>query len=209
MLPKISKILKILGDICIGVTILICLIFSVFTIPRLFGISPFVVKSGSMEPEISTGSVVFTNTHDTDIKIGDVVTYRLSAGENKGVFVTHRVSNINQKQNLIQTKGDHNDYADGWLEESDVLGTVMFHVPAIGFLLDRLQKKGFVILAIWVFVINALLIMIPYLLDMQNNKDTAEESPSKIRVTSRNGNASQTEDILLYNKVKVTSRNAG
>lgn len=186
MLSKISKAFKILGDVCIGVTILICLIFSVFTVPRFFGITPFVVQSSSMDPEIPTGSVVFTNTKDTDIVIGDVITYSLSTGENTGVFVTHRVNDINKERGLIQTKGDNNDHPDGWLEQSAVTGTVLFHVPKAGFLLERLQEKGFVILAIWVFVINALLMILPYILDMLNHNEMIKKETYKVKVTSCN-----------------------
>lgn len=185
MLSKISKVLKILGNVCIGLTILICLVFSVFTIPRFFGITPFVVQSGSMDPTIPTGSVVFTNTNDTDVVVGDVITYSLSTGTNTGVFVTHRVNDINETRGLIQTKGDNNDHADGWLEKSAVTGTVLFHVPKAGFLLNHLQEKGFVVLAIWVFVINALFMILPYILDMLVHDGALEKETIKVRVTSR------------------------
>lgn len=175
MIAKISKLLKILGNVCVGLTIFICLVFSVFTVPRLFGIIPFVVQSSSMEPGIPTGSVVFTNANDTDVAVDDVITYSLSTGENTGVYVTHRVYDINEERGLIQTKGDNNDHPDGWLEKSAVTGTVLFHIPKAGFVLDRLQEKGFVVLAIWVFVINIILMVIPQILDaLDGEKDNQE-----------------------------------
>lgn len=47
---------------CIGNTVLgLMLVMAlVLLIPGLFGIRPYVVYSGSMEPEIPTGAVVFT-----------------------------------------------------------------------------------------------------------------------------------------------------
>ncbi len=182
MLSKISKLLRILGDICIGLTVLICLIFSCFTVPRLFGITPFVVQSSSMEPGISVGSVVFVNTNDTDVEVGDIITYSLSMGEDSGIFITHRVSDMNEERGLIQTKGDANDHVDGWLDRSAVTGTVMFHIPKVGFLLGSLQEKGFIICAIWVFVINMLFMILSYIVDtisrthnIKNKKGKDEE----------------------------------
>lgn len=179
----LSKILKTAGNIFIGITVFICLIFSVFTIPRFFGVTPFVVQSSSMEPEIPTGSVVFTNTNDKDVETGDIITYSLSTGEDTGVFITHRVHDTNAEKGLIQTKGDANDNADGWLEKEAVMGTVMFHIPEAGFLLEHLQEKGFVLLAIWVFTINALLLILPYILDIA--KDNRMSKKFKVRVSSR------------------------
>lgn len=47
---------------CIGNTVLGLMLVTalVLLIPGFFGIRPYVVYSGSMEPEIPTGAVVFT-----------------------------------------------------------------------------------------------------------------------------------------------------
>lgn len=179
MVRKISKCLKVLGNLCIGITILICLVFSAFTVPRCFGITPFVVQSSSMEPAITTGSVVFTDTKDTDVAVNDVITYSLSTGENTGVFVTHRVYAVDEEQGLIQTKGDNNDSPDGWLDKSAVTGTVRLHIPKIGFLLNSLQEKGFVVVAIWVFVINVLVMGASHITDMIISQSEKKENESE------------------------------
>lgn len=46
----------------------------VLLIPGLFGIRPYVVYSGSMEPEIPTGAVVFTKEGEFFRK-GDIITF--------------------------------------------------------------------------------------------------------------------------------------
>lgn len=164
-LAKASGIIREISNICVIFTVIICLVFSIFTIPRLFGISPFVVQSASMEPAIPTGSVVFVDTKDTDPAEGDIITYSLSVGGDKGVFVTHRVNKIDAKNGLIQTKGDNNDNADGWLDKSAVTGTVIKYIPWCGFVLDALQQAGFVLIAVWMLVINLILMMVPSILD--------------------------------------------
>lgn len=58
----------------------------VLLIPGLFGIQPYVVYSGSMEPEIPTGAVVFTKEGEFSPKKGDIITFH-----NGDTVVTHRV----------------------------------------------------------------------------------------------------------------------
>lgn len=78
---------KAFGRIVLILTVVIALVASVFAVPKLFGINPYVVLSGSMEPQIHTGAIAFVNTKDTAVKVGDVVTYRLANDE----LVTHRI----------------------------------------------------------------------------------------------------------------------
>ena len=66
---------KAFGRIVLILTVVIALVASVFVVPKLFGINPYVVLSGSMEPQIHTGAIAFVNTKDTAVKVGDVVTY--------------------------------------------------------------------------------------------------------------------------------------
>ena len=72
---------KAFGRIVLILTDVIALVASVFVVPKLFGINPYVVLSGSMEPQIHTGAIAFVNTKDTAVKVGDVVTYRLANDE--------------------------------------------------------------------------------------------------------------------------------
>ena len=73
---------------CIGNTVLgLMLVMAlVLLIPGLFGIRPYVVYSGSMEPEIPTGAVVFTKEGEFSPKKGDIITFH-----NGDTVVTHRV----------------------------------------------------------------------------------------------------------------------
>ena len=151
------KLAKAYNTAVLTVTAAALLFVGAFTVPRLFGVYPFVVQSSSMEPAIPTGSVVFVNTKDSDMEAGDVVTFGLSAGEGKGkgVYVTHRIYRIFEEEDLIQTKGDANNAPDGYLEKGAVLGKAFLRVPRIGFLLDYLQKRhGYIILAVLVCGLN-------------------------------------------------------
>lgn len=80
-------------------------------LPGVFGIKPAVVLSGSMEPQIQTGDLIFL--HDTDpmtLKKGDVICY-LSSGK----AVTHRIVGVTageDGQPRYVTQGDANNAED-------------------------------------------------------------------------------------------------
>lgn len=165
LIEKLSRVVKVIANVVFILTLVVGLIFSIFTVPRLFGVKPFVVQSASMEPTIPTGSVVFVNTKNVYVEVDDIITFSLAVGEDKSVFVTHRAYDISD-DGLIQTKGDNNDAPDGWLEPSAVTGTYLFHIPWCGFVLDQLQDYGFVLVTIWVFVINVMLAMLGKILEL-------------------------------------------
>ena len=107
------------------------------------GITVDIVLSGSMEPGIKTGGIVFTDTTQVEPEPGDIITYKL--GE---TFVTHRV--IRKEKEKYITKGDANDREDALpVSESQIRGTVVFALPWLGYLAALLkQKTVFMILAL-------------------------------------------------------------
>lgn len=99
------------------------------------GISVYAVLSGSMEPEIPTGGLVFTNTKDKTPREGDIITYRL--GE---VLVTHRV--VGKENGAYITRGDANNGADpAAVEPEQIVGTVTGSVPFLGYAAVFLKQK--------------------------------------------------------------------
>ena len=107
------------------------------------GISVDSIMSGSMEPVLRTGGIVFTDTKERRPEIGDIVTYQV--GETR---VTHRV--IRKEKEKYITKGDANDREDALpVSESQIRGTVVFALPWLGYLAALLkQKTVFMILAL-------------------------------------------------------------
>lgn len=106
-------------------------------VPRAFGYTPYAVLSGSMEPELPVGSMVFVrHVEPTDIAVGDNVTFYRS----DGAVVTHQVYEIDPVAQTIGTQGIANKNADGIIMHdaeytpfSRVIGIVSFCVPCLGF----------------------------------------------------------------------------
>ena len=86
--------MKIIKKIINVLTTLIIVVGGIFLVLYLFGIVPYVILSGSMEPTIKTGSLCFINkkVDVQEIKKKDVIAFKLD----DGTLVTHRVDKINK-----------------------------------------------------------------------------------------------------------------
>jgi signal peptidase len=122
----------------IAVTILGILFVGVFVVQAVPGIvgadASYVVLSGSMEPEISSGDAVIVNSVDpADIESGDVITFVRS---DESTPVTHRVVEVVETEDglAFQTKGDANDDPDPALVPAEnVTGEVWVVLPYVGY----------------------------------------------------------------------------
>lgn len=119
------------------------------------GIRPFIVMSGSMEPEISTGSLCFVNSrsHIEDVKEDDIINYSLLDS-----YITHRVVRVSDEG--IITKGDANSTEDiGIVTEENFYGEVMFSIPVMGYVFFFIKKEIIPISASLIILAAALEIM--------------------------------------------------
>ncbi|MPZ49286.1 MAG: signal peptidase I [Dehalococcoidia bacterium] len=110
--------------------------------PRVMGLEGLVVLTGSMEPEIPVGGMVFIKDVDPNsIHTGDVITY----GE-ASISTTHRVVEVvNDPVDglLFRTKGDNNDAVDTLpVLAASVRGKASFTLPQVGYLVDALKDRG-------------------------------------------------------------------
>lgn len=94
---------------------LMLIVAMVLLLPGLFGIRPYVVYSGSMEPKIPTGAVVFTKEGAYSPETGDIITFH-----NEDTVVTHRV--VKKEEGTFITKGDRQQE-----RRSDSCGKVADH----------------------------------------------------------------------------------
>lgn len=114
---------------------------------RMAGICPYAVLSGSMEPEIPAGGMVFTDMRKREPKAGDVITYRIEK-----TTVTHRV--VRLEDGFYVTKGDANLEEDAvTVLPSRVVGTVCFSLPFLGYVVSYLQNRMILSLVIVVYIL--------------------------------------------------------
>lgn len=111
------------------------------------------VQSGSMEPTIPTGSVVFVDNVapsqvDERVAEGDVITYA-DDGRN---LITHRVVEKHTAETSVRftTKGDANENVDPEpVYRQDVVGEVMFSVPLVGYVIAFAHTGYGFLLLVW------------------------------------------------------------
>ena len=128
-----------LGTVCsvfgLALLLLVILICLPLTVPRMFGYELYAIVSGSMEPAIPVGSVVYAKEISPgEIAAGDVIVFY--GGHDSTTVITHRtVENHLEEQELL-TKGDANEGNDMLpIAYHNVIGKVALSIPLLGFLL--------------------------------------------------------------------------
>lgn len=104
-------------------------------IPTVFGWGNAVVVSGSMEPELPVGSLLWIHKQDSYFP-GDIVTY----AEENGTLVTHRLVSVDA--DTAVTKGDANNAEDSPIDVKQIRGKVTAVWPGIGNLLLILKSPA-------------------------------------------------------------------
>lgn len=153
--PLFKKIARVVYWIILGILIIVgtLSLMSSRGIPKNFRI--LVVRSGSMEPAIKTGSLVFVRPSE-EYDVGDAITFNKI---NTREPVTHRINQIEEAEGIkiYTTKGDANDTKDlDKILGGQIIGKVFFHTSYFGYVITYTRTTtGFIIL----IVIPALLII--------------------------------------------------
>lgn len=144
-------------NIFLSLSILIILPMVVFTLissktNALAGIQSFVVLTGSMEPNISTGSVIYTKPEASYVK-GDAIAFKQADRT-----ITHRIIAIDKTGEFV-TKGDANNTADSDTVSKDkIVGKEVFSLPYLGYFIRFLSTlQGFTL-----FIVAPVLIFIAF-----------------------------------------------
>lgn len=127
----------------------------------------FVVVSGSMEPAIRSGSVVFVKpVTPSSIKKGDIIAF--TSPSNPKDTIIHRVDSISSIDPLLfKTKGDNNNAVDNWdVMGVSVKGLYFAAIPFLGYIGAFVrQPLGFGL----IIVLPALLFIISQVINIKKN----------------------------------------
>lgn len=137
--------------------------FVIFAVPQVVGAQQsYVVLSSSMSPTIHAGDVVVVDgVSPEDVGEGDVITFEPPADHQIDAnLVTHRVVEVVERDDgrYFRTKGDANEEPDQALVPGgNVVGTVQFHIPYIGYVIQFASSDRGILL--FVVVPAALLVV--------------------------------------------------
>ena len=144
---------------------------------RLIGLEPYVVLSGSMEPNYHVGSLIYVKSVDhKELKVGDPITYMIS----ENAVVTHRIVGVlpdEDDPDTIRyfTKGDANNVPDGTaVHYKNIIGKPVFSVPYLGYVANYIQKPPGMYVALSAGAVLLLLVFLPDILWDQKKKDQTQ-----------------------------------
>lgn len=125
----VSTICSTMGTILLIIIVLCCI---PLTLPRVMGYQIYSVVTGSMEPEIPVGSIVYVKSiAPEELQEKDIIAFY--GGRDTNAIITHRVVKNNVISGQLTTKGDANNTEDmNPVDYSDVIGIVEYTLPKVG-----------------------------------------------------------------------------
>ena len=160
--------MKFLKEIFIKIIYVFLLIYLIIFIPKLFGYNPLVVISGSMEPTLKVGGLLYYEEIDiNDFKEKDILVYEL-----KDHIISHRV--VEHLDNGFITKGDaNNSYDSSIVNDNQVLGRgTNWSIPLLGYYADFIFRHKYILKIL--LSIGIIDLFVDYLIkrkDRQNEKE--------------------------------------
>ncbi len=136
-MTKILKIVRGCGRFLLGAMLTSSVV--VFIIlglgPRTGAYRSLTVLTGSMDPAIPAGSVLFvTPQQPSEVRVGQIITYHIPVEDHR--VVSHRVVEVfaSGQHPVIRTKGDANEAPDPWVArvEDSKVWRVRAVVPYVG-----------------------------------------------------------------------------
>lgn len=110
-----------------AVAVVLLLIMTVY-VPPLFGLQVYEVGSGSMEPELKTGALVFVRQGQF-IQEGDIIAFQLKGQ----ACCVHRCIAVGEDGTYV-TKGDNNDEPDVRpVSQEEIIGKAVWSVPYMAY----------------------------------------------------------------------------
>ncbi len=155
---KRNKILNKWLEFGINGFFIICiLLFITINTVQFLGMNLYIVRSGSMEPKILTGSLCMINMKYPYEKIqcGDVIAF-----ESGNTLVLHRV--IQRTDEGLITKGDNNQVDDGMTTtEENYVGKNLGTIPYLGYFVFWIQtrrgKLMFAVVLMFIMILEILM----------------------------------------------------
>ena len=125
----IATICSVIGTILLIIIIAACI---PLTVPKAMGYQLYTVVSGSMEPAIPTGSLVYIKyVEPKEIAEGDVIAFYGSDAD--GSIITHRVVSNSTAMGQFITKGDANEENDmNPVTYNQYMGKMVRSIPKVG-----------------------------------------------------------------------------
>lgn len=161
---KKKKRQDIINNFITGILLILIIVCAYFfyqkfiqneTTVNIFGYKSFVILTGSMEPNLNPGDMIFTKkANENSLKIGDIITFQTTSTTST---TTHRIVDIitQEGKTYYQTKGDNNNSNDTDLVPfENIVGTMQFRISKIGKIIMGISSTGGISLILIVLLIR-------------------------------------------------------
>lgn len=139
----------IIKKVFLSTLYILLLLYLVIFIPILWGYKPLVIISGSMEPILKVGGILYYKEIDTqDYKNNDIVVFKSTK-----YLISHRIVEITDDGFI--TKGDANKNIDSnkvYFNKALGKGT-NWSIPYIGYYADFIYKNKWILVIILIILI--------------------------------------------------------
>ena len=167
------------GIVALIALFLVIIIFGV----RIFGIKPYTVLSGSMEPNYHAGSVIYVKTvNASELNVGDPITFDLN-----GLTVTHRIIEREEDEHGLRfyTQGDANNMPDGgFVTPDEVIGIPVLHIPYLGYVFDYIQHPPGIYIIVGGVAVLAIISFVQVDEDNKSENESQAETDAAIKETT-------------------------
>lgn len=175
-MQTLKKVWSVFTTVVVALVVL-CAIFLMGS--RIMGYRVYTVITGSMEPELSVGDMLYVKPVDpSTIKVGDDITFVLNEDL---VVATHRVVRIDAEKSHFYTKGLANEIEDAPVHFKNVLGVVQFAIPKLGYVSDFIQNPPGMYITIAAGAVLIILVFLPDFLPKKKEEEKASEEVSAAR----------------------------
>ena len=156
---------------------MLALVAAALIVPKLLGFDQFAVLSGSMEPNIHVGAIVYDKEVEPEsLEVDDVITYQLSGN----TMVTHRIVAIDAEAGTVTTKGDANETEDGSpVSFENIVGKYAFNIPFLGYISIYAKTPLGIGAICGILIVIILLNFLPDALSDDDDKEKEEKKKNK------------------------------
>ena len=143
------------------------------------GFRLYYVKTGSMEPELKQGSLIYVRTYKekkdfyNNVGVGMDISYRTNSGD----VVTHRIISIDEQNDRLSTQGIVGDAVVEHITYDQVIGRVVYDIPYLGYVVMIIQTWYF-----WVILGSAVAIAfvsVKLVKELKKEEDIKDSKPKK------------------------------
>ena len=199
-MQTVKKVWSIVSTVLV-VLIVLCAVFLMGT--RLIGYRVYSVISGSMEPELSVGDLLYVRPVDpTEIEVGDDISFVLNEDL---VVATHRVVRIDAEKQHIYTKGIANEIEDSEpVHFKNVIGVVDFNIPLLGYVSDYIQSSPGMYITIAAVSVMIVLVFLPDFLPKKKEEKVVAPSAEELAAQDENARLKEELEALKAQLLKET-----